>query len=153
MKRHPWILILFIALAFLVESRWQLFGVGLNITVLFVYRAGLKYGPVNGALTGAGIGIVADSLGGGMLGPYMLSGSTVGILSANLRGGLFMWSPLLGFIAVAAFTMMDGYIAHACASVFGFETVSTASVSRTLLWQSAMNAWAGLLLRPEDGQH
>jgi len=150
--RKTWIALLLVA-AFVAESRLSPLGASLNLTVLFAYWAGLRKGPVHGSLAGAAIGAVADSIGGGMLGPFMLSKAAAGYMASYLRGGLFMWSPLLGMIAVMVITGLDGFIAHACASVFGQGTAGTGEISKTIFLQAALNFWAGLLLRPEDEGH
>jgi len=149
MKRIAWITILLIA-AFVAESRISVMGVGLNLTVLFAYWAGLRYGPVQGTLTGAFVGAAADSVSGGMLGPLMLSKATAGYLASYLRGGLFIWSPFLGFMAAMALTALDGAIAYSCRSVFEPGAAGLGAVARIIFWQSAMNLWAGLLMRPVD---
>lgn len=151
MKR-TWIAVLIIA-AFVAESRFTPFGAGLNLTVLFAYWAGIKYGPVHGTLAGAAIGAVADSTAGGILGPFMLSKATAGYMASFLRGGLFMWSPVLGVIGIMVITALDGLIAYTCYSVFGQGSAGLGSVSTTIILQAAMNFWAGLLLRPEDEEH
>lgn len=150
--RKFWFAILLIA-AFVAESRFSPFGAGLNLTVLFAYWAGIRYGPVHGTLAGAAIGAVADSAASGILGPFMLSKATAGYLASFLRGGLFMWTPLLGVIAIMVITALDGLIAYTCYSVFGQGTAAMGSVSVIILLQAAMNFWAGLLLRPKDEEH
>lgn len=150
--RKLWIGILLLA-AFVVESRFSPLGAGMNLTVLFAYWAGLRYGPVHGTLAGAGIGAIADSVSGGMLGPFMLSKATAGYLASNLRGGLFLWSPPVGIVAIMAITAIDGFIAYTCYSVFGLAEAGIWAASKTIFLQAALNIWAGLLLRPGDEEH
>jgi len=150
--KKSWIALLIIA-AFVVESRYSPFGVGLNLTVLFAYWAGLRYGPIHGSIAGAAIGAAADSVAGGILGPFMLSKATAGFFASYLRGGLFLWSPALGVVAVMVLTALDGFMAYACYSIFEQGTASIGAASKTIFLQSALNFWAGLLLRPEDEQH
>lgn len=147
------LLILLVTSAFVIESRMTVFGAGLNLTVLFAYWAGLRYGPSQGVLAGATLGAVADSVSGGMLGPYMLSKATAGYMASHLRGGLFMWSPFLGLMGVMIITGVDGLIAYACHVVFEQSATPVFEAAGTIFWQSALNCWAGLLLRPEDEQH
>jgi cell shape-determining protein MreD len=150
--RRTWIAILLLA-AFVAESRLSPLGTALNLTVLFAYWAGLRYGPVHGTLAGAAIGAISDSVSGGMLGPFMLSKAAAGYLASYLRGGLFLWSPVMGIIAVVAITAIDGFIAYTCFSVFGQAEAGVWAASKTIFLQAALNFWAGLLLRPGDEEH
>jgi len=150
--KKTWIAILLLA-AFVAESRFSPLGVGMNLTVLFAYWAGLRYGPIHGTLAGAAIGAAADSVSGGILGPLMLSKATAGFFASYLRGGFFIWSPFLGVIAVMVLTALDGFIAYSCYSIFGQQTAVLGAASKTIFLQAALNFWAGLLLRPEDEDH
>jgi rod shape-determining protein MreD len=87
-----------------LESKVRIVGIKLNLLVLFAYFAGLRHGPAKGLLYGAALGIVADSLAGGMLGPRMFSLGAVGYMASFLTGRLFTWTPMLGFFAVAVLT-------------------------------------------------
>lgn len=144
------LLILLVAVMLAAESRVTLWGAGLNLTVLVAYWTGLRHGAIKGTLVGAMIGAVTDSISGGILGPSMLSKATVGYLGSYLRGGLFMWTPVLGAMAVFFLTAMDGFMAHACYSVFSQRTGSLDSVAKVIFLQAVLNLWVGFLLRPED---
>ena len=150
MMRRFWIAVIVVMAAFVIETRFTPFGLGLNVTVLLAYYVGLRYGPMQGVLAGAAIGAAADSVSGGMLGPMMLSKSTAGYMASNLRSGLLIWTPALGVMAVMAVTLVDGLMAHGALSVFGQGSVSLGEVSKTVFWQALINAAAGLLIRPRE---
>lgn len=143
------IFILLVILCFVVESRFLVFGKRLNFTVLIAYYMGLRYGPARGLAWGAVIGLLADSLSGGMLGPGMLGKGTVGYMASFLTRRVFTWTPLLGFIAVPLLTMADGLISYASTIVFSYEP-AFAGVFYTLLVQGVVNSPAGLFMRPGD---
>lgn len=146
-KSLPYILLI---AAFVAEARISILGAGLNLTVLFVYWTGLRYGPTRGTLAGALVGAIADSVAGGMLGPMMLSKATAGFLASFFRGGLFMWSPVLGVIAVFLLTGLDGFVSFALNAIYQQPAGAFGEAARQIFLQSALNIWAGLLLRPED---
>jgi rod shape-determining protein MreD len=142
------VFIALIALAFVLESKVRLLGIRPNLAVLFVYYVGLKHGSSRGALFGALLGAVEDSLAGGMLGPGLLGKATVGYLSPHITGGLFFWSPPLGLIWLALLTMADGVISFACLSVFSHQPASVAQAILAVLLQGILICPAGLLIRP-----
>lgn len=132
------------------ESRISLWGAGLNLSVFIAYWAGLRHGAIKGTIAGALVGAVTDSISGGMLGPSMLSKATVGYLASYIRGGLFMWTPLLGAVVIFFLTAMDGFIAHTCYSVFDQGTGSLGATAKVVFLQAALNLWVGFFMRPED---
>jgi len=136
------------ALALVLESKVRVMGAGPNLTILFAYYSGLKYGQEKGLAVGALTGLLTDSLSGGILGPGILGKATAGYLAAFLRGGLFIWTPLLGFLAAAALTMADGYISFASISVFSISPNTMANASLIILCQAAANSLVGPFIRP-----
>jgi rod shape-determining protein MreD len=133
-----------------LESKVRLVGIKLNLLVLFAYFAGLRYGPARGLLSGAALGVIADSITGGMLGPRMFSLGTVGYLASFLTGRLFTWTPMLGFFAVAILCWIDGLLAYGSLVVFGSAPTTMGHALTVVFWQGAMNAFLGPCIRPGD---
>lgn len=149
LKRYSlWALTLIAVLV--IESKIRIVGIQLNLLVLLAYFAGLRHGPVKGLFYGAALGILADSVAGGMLGPRMFSLGTVGYMASFLTGRLFTWTPMLGFFAVAALTMLDGLLSYASLLIFGAEATSLGHSAIIIFWQAAMNAFIGPCIRPEN---
>lgn len=142
--------VLLITLCFVLETQLSVLGIRPNLTVLPVYYVGLRHGAVRGLLFGALMGIVADSIGGGLLGPNMLSKGTVGFLASFMRGGLFTWTPLLGLLAVAALTLVDGALAFASVAVFAQVPVTLPQAALVASGQAGANAIAGAFIKPVE---
>lgn len=136
--------------ALFVESRLRVFGIAPNLTVIVAYYMGLRYGAHHGVLVGAGLGVLKDGAIGGIVGPSTLSMSTVGLLASHLRGGLLMWNPLLGMLALGFLTGLDGLLSYACLSIFQQPRAELAAAALALFWQAAANAPLGFIIRPDD---
>ena len=86
------ILLLIIFSAFLLESRISIFGAQPDLAAAIAYYFGLKNGETKGLLFGSFIGLIGDSLSGGILGPNILGKGMVGFFSAfmsSASGGSF----------------------------------------------------------------
>jgi rod shape-determining protein MreD len=143
------IFILLVALAFVIESKVRVLGIiRLNLTVVFVYYIGLRYGPTRGLFFGASLGIVADSLAGGIMGPNLLGKAAAGYLAAFLKGGMFIWTPLLGFIGLLALTFLDGAVSFFSTQIFLDPPTAMSNALIMMFWQGAINSIAGLFIKP-----
>jgi rod shape-determining protein MreD len=142
------VLPIILVLAFVLEANIRVLGISPNLTVLVVYYVGLRYGHLKGLAMGAGTGALADAAGGGFLGPSLVGKATAGYLARFLREGIFIWTPVLGLIGMAALTALDGLLSYLCTAVF-FETPAPLGRAITIVfWQSALNSVAGIYIRP-----
>lgn len=141
---------LLVAVFFVLEAKLSVLGIRPNLTVLLVYYVGLRHGPVKGLLFGVLIGILADSISGNILGPNMLGKGMVGYLSSFMTGGLFNWTPLFGVIGVMVLTLGDGILAFSSLAAFSHMPTTLSNAAVILSVQAAINAVAGLYIRPRD---
>ena len=133
----------------MVESKVRVLGmIKLDLTMIFVYYIGLRYGPARGLMFGASLGIVADGLAGGILGPNLLGKATAGYLSSFLKGGMFMWTPLLGFFALMVLTILDGAVSFFSLNIFAQPPTEMSNAMVIMIWQGAINSVAGLFIKP-----
>lgn len=145
------IFILLVALAFVVESKVRVLGIiRLNLTVIFIYYIGLKYGPTRGLLFGTSLGIVADSVAGGIMGPNLLGKAVAGYFAAFLKSGMFIWTPLLGFVSLLALTFVDGAVSFFSTQIFVEPPTTISNAFIIMFWQGAINSIAGLFIKPRD---
>jgi rod shape-determining protein MreD len=138
------------ALLFVLEAKLSVLGIRPNLTVLLVYFVGLRHGPTRGLLFGALVGVIADSISGNILGPNMLGKGTVGFLSSLMTRGPFNWTPLFGLIGVIVLTLGDGIMAFSSMAVFSHMPTTLSNAAFIISGQAALNAVAGLYIRPED---
>jgi rod shape-determining protein MreD len=141
---------LLILCSVVIESRVEVGIFRPDITVLFAFYFGLRYGAVQGLLAGAGMGFLSDVLSGVMLGPGMLGKGTAGYLASYLRGGVFTWTPLLGFFGAFLATVCDGTLSYASRAVFSPFSLSTLDAAIMIFWQAAPNGVVGLFIQPGD---
>lgn len=142
------IFVLTVAAAFIIEKNAAIFGIRPNLTLLLVYSYGLRNGHTKGLFFGAFLGAVSDGLSGWMLGPAMLGKGTVGFMSFFLTRGFFRWTPFLGFLGITSMTLLDGALEFSALSVFGSSPTAVSNAFYLVLGQAALNASAGLFIRP-----
>ncbi len=139
-----------IVLAFVLETKVRVLGFGPSLTVMLVYYVGIRHGHLKGLAFGVAIGALADAVTGSYLGPGLLGMATVGYLARYLCKGLFIWTPVLGVIGLAAFTALDGLISYLCTALF-FETPTTVVRAVSIIFvQAALNAIFGLFITPGE---
>ena len=139
-----------IILAFVLETKVRVLGIGPSLSVMLVYFVGLRYGHLKGLGFGVAVGALADAVTGNYLGPGLLGKATVGYLAQYLRKGLFIWTPVLGVIGLAAFTAMDALISYLSIALF-FEPPTTAGRAATIIIiQALFNAAFGLFITPGE---
>jgi len=142
-----WAVITFFIL--IIQSSVSLFDVAPNLTVVVASYAGIRKGQIKGMLLGALIGIVEDSLSGAFLGPHFLSKGLIGYLSSVIYGKLFIWTPMLGVIAISVLTLMDSSVVFILRSIFDRMPVSFGAAAFIITIQLLFNAPLGILLRPK----
>jgi rod shape-determining protein MreD len=144
------VLVALTALCLVLETRVELMGVRPSLIVLPVYYVGLRHSPLRGCLVGALIGAISDSLAGHLLGPNMLAMGTVGIMASMLTGGFLRWTPLLGVIALFVITFLQGIISYGALAAFAEPPATMYIAATALLVQGAINAIAGVFIKPAD---
>ncbi len=142
-----WAVIIF--LTFIIQGSMSLFDVTPDLTVILAFYSGIKKGESKGMLIGSLVGIIEDSLSGAFLGPNLLSKGLVGYLSSFMYSRYFIWTPLLGTISVAAFTLMDSFIVFASRSIFDRMPVTIGTAVLIIAIQSLLNAPFGLFIKPK----
>lgn len=101
------------------------------------------------SLFGMGCGLVEDLLGGGLVGPGMLSKAAIGLLSAVIFSDvLFRWTPVFGGLTMIAFTVLDWVCESGAIAIFGALPMVFSATVLPLLFQCIVNGIAGMVIRP-----
>lgn len=142
-----WASALFIA--FLLQAKISILSVSPDLTAMFAYYAGIKHGQYRGMLFGLLIGAIEDSLSSSILGPNMLGKGLVGFLSSFfISGGIFIWTPMLGMLAVALLTLIDNTAVFLSLSVFDKLPTSLSTTIFMSIMQALLNSAAGMFIKP-----
>jgi cell shape-determining protein MreD len=144
------ILPILVLIAFVLETKLQVMGFSLNLTILFVYFVGLRYGHIKGLAMGVLLGAMSDAVTGSFLGPALLGKATVGYLAFYLRRGLFIWTPILGIVGLASLTMIDGLITYLSTAIFFAPHNTFGGVALAIIFQALTNAALGLFITPGE---
>ena len=141
--RYIWLLLLVTAL--FLQSRVSIFGVRPELLSALVFIYGMRTrDDLKATLFGAFAGIVEDSLSN-FWGPNILSKALAGYLSANILGGFFVWSPLLGITGIFFITALEGLLGLLVSAIKDAPVPVSTWVIYTLFMQSLINAPLGLL--------
>ena len=146
------ILLLIIFSAFLLESRISIFGAQPDLAAAIAYYFGLKNGETKGLLFGSFIGLIGDSLSGGILGPNILGKGMVGFLSAFMSGSFFRWTPVLGVIGISLLTAVNGIIVFLSKTLFEHMPTSIPSAMSIIFTAALINSLLGIFMRPQNEQ-
>lgn len=146
----PVCLLLSVLLSFILKTNVSVFDVSLNLTVAVVYFVGINSGTTRGVLIGSAVGIIEDSIAGGMLGPHLLGKGLVGFFSSMLLGRFVRWTPLLGFLGLFFIAILDGLIVYLVRFVYEPMPSSFLRVALIILMQGLMNSVFGFFLRPKN---
>ncbi|MBA3070682.1 MAG: rod shape-determining protein MreD [Nitrospirae bacterium] len=146
------ILLLIIFSAFLLESRISIFGAQPDLAAAIAYYFGLKNGETKGMLFGSFIGLIGDSLSGGILGPNILGKGMVGFLSAFMSGSFFRWTPVLGVLGISLLTALNGIIVFLSKTLFEHMPTSIPSAISIIFTAALINSLFGIFMRPQNEQ-
>ena len=146
------ILLLIIFSAFLLESRISIFGAQPDLAAAIAYYLGLKNGETKGMVFGSFIGLIGDSLSGGILGPNILGKGMVGFLSAFMSGSFFRWTPVLGVIGISLLTALNGIIVFLSKTLFEHMSTSIPSAMSIIFTAALINSLLGIFMRPQNEQ-
>ncbi|MFZ3123459.1 MAG: rod shape-determining protein MreD [Thermodesulfovibrionales bacterium] len=146
------VLLLIIFSAFLLESRISIFGAQPDLAAAIAYYFGLKNGETKGMLFGSFIGLIGDSLSGGILGPNILGKGMVGFLSAFMSGSFFRWTPVLGVIGISLLTALNGIIVFLSKTIFEHMPTSIPSAISIIFTAAIINSLFGIFMRPQNEQ-
>lgn len=144
------LLVLLVFIAFLLESRTSVFGVSPNLTAAIVYYYGIRQGEAKGILFGSVIGLIGDSLSGGIIGPNILGKGLVGFFSSFMSGSFFRWTPLLGMIGISVLTALDGAVVFLARTFFEQMPTSASKAAAIILISAVINSFPGLCMRPQN---
>jgi len=101
------------------------------------------------SLFGMGCGLVEDLLGGGLIGPGMLSKAAIGLISAVIFSDvLFRWTPVFGGLTMIAFTVLDWVGESGALAIFGAVPMVFSATILPLLFQCIVNGIVGMAIRP-----
>ncbi|MCX7794439.1 MAG: hypothetical protein N2257_08590 [Thermodesulfovibrionales bacterium] len=138
---YVWIFLLFFAI--FIQSKFSLFGTRPELVTALVFLFGMRTKDEFKAAAFGGLGGLIEDVLSGFWGPNMVSKSLTGYLSANIIGGFFVWSPVLGIIGVFFMTIIDGLIVLLVMALKDNPVPVSGWVLWTLFVQSSLNAPLG----------
>jgi rod shape-determining protein MreD len=105
-----------------------------------IMTVGLLYGSEEGALVGAGIGILHDVMSGAPLGLGMAAGATVGFAAGLGERSLSLDSVLLPAAGGAVLTLLSAAIVIVGTQLIGLNHASAKEMARAALGSACYNA-------------
>ncbi|HET6515631.1 MAG TPA: rod shape-determining protein MreD [Thermodesulfovibrionales bacterium] len=145
-------LIFTVLFSLLLQTKVSFFGVAPMLTIIIVYYGAMRSGTLKGVLLGSLIGIVEDSITGGILGPNLLGKGVAGYLSSLISGGIFRWTPLLGMLAVFTVTLTDGLLVFLSKALYENLPAPPLRAVLSITLQAVMNMTAGIFIKPRNAE-
>ncbi len=143
-----WVLLVIIVL--FIQSRFYIIRIKPEFLIVIVFIYGMRIRNENkSTFFGFITGIIEDSLSG-VWGPNTLSKAITGFISANIIGGYFVWSPLLGIIGLFFVTIVESFINILVLSLKGEIISSSLWIAYTILLQAIINAPLGYFAGKEE---
>ncbi len=133
---------------FLLQSVISTELIKLNLTLLLVYYFSLTRGELQGVAIGIPVGFLEDALSGQLIGPGMLGKGLIGILPAYLSEGFFIWTPLLGMLAVFTLTVVDETVIYTSLSLFSQSPAPFQDFLALTFVKALINAPFGWVIKP-----
>jgi rod shape-determining protein MreD len=146
----PLAIIAVIIAALFLQTRVAVFGIHPNLTAAVAYWIGFQSSPIKGTILGSFIGIIEDSIGGGILGPNLLGKGLVGLLASWLSKRIFHWTPLVGMVSIFLLTAMDGLVIFVTKVLYSSVPVPVSLVMTGLFTQGLLNSIAGAFISPKN---
>jgi len=146
----PLVIIGVIIAALFLQTRVAVFGIHPNLTAAVAYWIGFQSSPIKGTILGSLIGIIEDSIGGGMLGPNFLGKGLVGMLASGLSKRIFHWTPLVGMVSIFLLTAMDGLVILITKVLYSTIPVPVSLIVTGLFTQGLLNSIAGAFIGHKD---
>ncbi len=142
--------VLSVILVLFIQSRFIILGIKPELSIVIVFIYGMRTRDENrSTLFGFITGIIEDSLSG-VWGPNILSKTITGFVSANIIGGYFVWSPILGIIGLFFVTIVESFINILVLSLKAEIISSSIWIAYTILIQAIINAPLGYLAGKEE---
>ncbi len=148
----PLAIIAVIIVALFLQTRVTVFGIHPNLTAAAAYWIGFQSNPIKGNILGSLIGIIEDSIGGGILGPNLLGKGLVGFLASGLSKRIFHWTPLVGMVSIFLLTAMDGFIIIVTKVLYSTMPVPISLVAIRIFTQGLLNSIAGAFIGPKNAE-
>lgn len=140
-KWYIWIILLFAAL--FLQSKLLVFGIKPEFLSAIVFIFGMRTKEeFKTAGFGAFAGLVEDIFSD-FWGPNIISKCLIGYLSANILGGFFVWSPLLGIIGIFFITLIDSFLTILVMALKDVPIPISGWVIYTIFIQALINAPLG----------
>lgn len=152
MKLTPLYLILVVTASLVLQTRISILGIKPALTMAVVYYIGLTGGAAKGILAGCLIGVVEDSVVGGIIGPNLLGKGMAGFLASFIPRGIFRWTPVLGVLAIATLTILDGFTVFLSRAVYETLPAPPSSGIAIIMIQGLLNTPLGLFLKPGNAE-
>ncbi len=137
-----------LVLAIYLEGKILILGVKPEFLTALVFIFGMrKRDDLKAACFGAVVGFIEDILSG-FWGANMISKTLIGYLSANILGGFFVWSPILGIIGIFFMTLLDSLFVLLVMGLKDQPVHLSGWVIYTIIGQSLINAPLGYFAGP-----
>lgn len=140
-KWYIWIFLLFFAI--FIQSKITLFGIRPEFLTALVFVFGMRIKDEFRAAAFGGFAGALEDILSGFWGPNIIAKSLAGYLSANILGGFFVWSPVLGIIGVFFMTVIDGLLVILVMALKDSPVPVSGWALWTLFIQSFLNAPLG----------
>lgn len=154
--------ILFIFMAFLLQTLFGNFGIPSNVPLALIYVFALKgispeskayafssRAEIRSALFGACVGLIDDILSGSIIGPGFLSKGIICFsVTVIFSDVVFRWTPFWGAVTLMIFTILDSVFITILRMIFTDININAGNLTVNILMQSLINLPFGIIFRP-----
>lgn len=142
LRSYVWVVL--VGLALFLQSKILFFGVPPEFLSAIVFIFGMRTrNDFKATIFGAICGFLEDVLSG-FWGPNIMSKVLIGYLSANILGGFFVWSPILGVVGMFFITALDALLGIFVATLKDSPVPVSGWVIYTIFMQALINSPLGI---------
>lgn len=114
-----------------------------DIPLVLTVLLGLRRGPEAGCLSGFALGLIQDTVGGGIVGTQALTKAVIGFVAGLLARRLVASSPLVQVLGLVVLTVVEGLARYGLLQLFHFLAPFGDLMLLVVLPQALYNGFLG----------